>query len=275
MKRQISLFLVVALLLTTLFGCIPNPAPETWGELETPTENSTLNKMSTIKGWCFSSYGINKVQFLVDGTLVGEQASFNSRSDITAKYQEQINNGIKTKALAVSNQTIQEAKFGFEYSLNTSKYSNGTHSLTVKAISSQKSVIIKTLNITISNTLPVLIAPNGTIKGTIPEEFGEVWYKVILPESGNLSVNLTDMPTNHIYKLGLFDVNLTPVATEYSQIDKTINLNYAADVGTYYIKVYSLFGYDTSKYYSLSTKFVNKSELSNNEISTGDMQKVQ
>lgn len=91
-----------------------NQAP--FGELESPGESQPMNGVFPIMGWALDDDGIEMVEIDVDGLTYSSAIYGIHRPDIHNRFP-----------------TIDEAEYsGFLYNLNTSKLTNGVHTLSVR-----------------------------------------------------------------------------------------------------------------------------------------------
>jgi hypothetical protein len=106
-----------------------------FGFLDAPQTGDTISGTSaTLSGWTFGTSPISDVQILVDGTVIGSATYGLSRPDVAAAYPGQSDNT------------------GFQYSLDTTRFSNGQHSIVVKVTdTSGKFAIFPTVQVNISN----------------------------------------------------------------------------------------------------------------------------
>ncbi|WP_158630159.1 S8 family serine peptidase [Cohnella sp. AR92] len=110
-------------------------APLSW--IDTPTSNQSISKLFTLSGWILDGAGVNKVEVLIDGTVQGEAQYGLSREDVFNAYPAYNNHNS-----------------GFQYPLNTTLLTNGTHTLTIRETSIIGiSTIVATKSFSISNTL--------------------------------------------------------------------------------------------------------------------------
>ena len=111
----------------------PSPLPP-WGALETPTAGDGLAGNASVAGWAWSLSQVVSVTVLVDGNLVASATLGISRPDVTASFPD------------------APTDTGFQYSLDTTKFPNGTHAIVVKATDvNGKVATFKTAQVTISN----------------------------------------------------------------------------------------------------------------------------
>jgi beta-N-acetylglucosaminidase len=114
------------------------------GYLDAPADQSVLKGDAQVSGWFLDADGVSKVEVLVDGKVVGQAQYGRPRLDVHKAYPG-----------------YENANSGFLYFLNTKNISNGTHTLTVRGISTKGSVTdIKTISVNVQN-------PNLIIRGTI------------------------------------------------------------------------------------------------------------
>ncbi|MDQ0201275.1 Ig-like domain-containing protein, partial [Neobacillus ginsengisoli] len=85
------------------------------GIIDAPANNSTVKGQSEITGWFLDESGVSKVEVLVDGAVAGQASFGDTRLDVLKAYP-QYNNG----------------KAGFHYVLDTTKFSDGQHTVTIR-----------------------------------------------------------------------------------------------------------------------------------------------
>ena len=85
------------------------------GSLDQPAPGSTINGSKTIFGWILDMSGVSKIEVLVDGKVVGQAVYGDARPDVKKVYPD-FNNG----------------NAGYHYVLNTTGFSNGKHTITVR-----------------------------------------------------------------------------------------------------------------------------------------------
>lgn len=90
------------------------------GYYDAPHNESTVTGMTKIKGWFLDADGVNKLEVLVDGKVVGEVTYGKKRSDVLAVFPE-----------------YQNEYAGYEYMLDTSKLSNGKHTIAIRETSNK------------------------------------------------------------------------------------------------------------------------------------------
>lgn len=123
----------------------PPPPPDNtppYGNLEVPTTGQTLSGNASVSGWAFDNTSLSRVEILVDGAVVGTATYGQPRPDVVNVYPN------------ISPNT------GYTYALDTTRYPNGQHSITAKAIDSAGNVTsFGPVSITVSNSLPVTTPP--------------------------------------------------------------------------------------------------------------------
>ena len=101
------------------------------------------------------------------------------------------------------------------------------------------------------------IAPNCTVSGTLGEEDGWDYFKVILPEEGDLVITTQAHGDLCIYFTTLFaidsDYNLYPMFDENMTVPPASRTATGLKAGTYYIRVYR---YSGGGSYDLTTQFI-------------------
>lgn len=88
------------------------------GTIETPDVRATLNNTATGSGWALDNVGIARIDVLIDGQKVGEAIYGLSRPDIGAAWSSFPN----------------AAHSGFSFSLDTTKFPTGDHTLAVRLL---------------------------------------------------------------------------------------------------------------------------------------------
>ncbi|WP_160719891.1 serine hydrolase [Bacillus sp. USDA818B3_A] len=131
----------------------------TIGVMDTPANGSTIKGKNIVKGWFLDESGVSKIDILIDGKAVGQAAYGDTRSDVQKAYPK-YNNG----------------KAGFHYTVDTTKFSDGKHTVTIKETGKNGRVTTlpgKTL--TIGNTKGCLDTP---VPGTTLSETKNVrgWF---------------------------------------------------------------------------------------------------
>ena len=105
-----------------------------FGFTDSPTANSTLSGMVTASGWAFDNQTVSKVEILVDGALIGQATYGLSRPDIPAAFPN------------------ASANLGYQFSLNTTQFLNGPHTLQVRITDSTGNIAyFRRVAITITN----------------------------------------------------------------------------------------------------------------------------
>ncbi|MFB3170069.1 Ig-like domain-containing protein [Neobacillus sp. 179-C4.2 HS] len=104
------------------------------GFLDAPANGSVVKGISTVRGWFLDDDGIARVDVLVDGQIVGQAKYGLSRTDVQRFYPEYNN-----------------ANGGYEFALDTKKYSNGAHKISVRATGKNGSTKQFDSNVSIQN----------------------------------------------------------------------------------------------------------------------------
>lgn len=89
-----------------------------FGTLETPDYRATLNNTAIGTGWTLDNVGVTKVEILIDNQTISEAIYGLSRPDIGAIWGAFAN----------------AAHAGFSFSLDTTRFSNGEHTLSVRVL---------------------------------------------------------------------------------------------------------------------------------------------
>ncbi|MBM7654748.1 Ig-like domain-containing protein [Neobacillus cucumis] len=85
------------------------------GALETPKNGAVVTDSTTVSGWFLDANGVDKVEVLVDGNLIGQ-----------AQY------GLPRPSVAKTYPAYNNANAGYQYTLNTKSFTEGQHTLTVR-----------------------------------------------------------------------------------------------------------------------------------------------
>ncbi|PGV51540.1 Ig-like domain-containing protein [Bacillus sp. AFS037270] len=104
------------------------------GSLDSPNSGTVLKGKAIVSGWFLDGSGVNRIEVLVDGSLMGEADYGLARTDVQSVYPE-----------------YKNANSGFQYTLNTLQLKDGEHTLSVKetGINGETSTI--TTQITVGN----------------------------------------------------------------------------------------------------------------------------
>ncbi|TDT52020.1 Ig-like domain-containing protein [Fonticella tunisiensis] len=103
--------------------------------IDTPVSEATVYKTVYIKGWALHDSGVREINVYVDGQKVGQALTGISRPDVDSVFPGYTNG----------------AKSGFEFNLDSTKFINGRHTLTIVSIGNDESTqtierILNTLN---------------------------------------------------------------------------------------------------------------------------------
>lgn len=93
---------------------IPKTLPSI-GVIDAPTNNSTIIGQSVVKGWFLDEKEVSKLDILVDGKVVGQALYGDARPDVQKAYPQ-----------------YKNGNAGFHYTLDTSKLSDGKHTITIR-----------------------------------------------------------------------------------------------------------------------------------------------
>jgi N-acetylmuramoyl-L-alanine amidase len=121
------------------------------GILDSPVSGLTHRGTQNVRGWFLSPSGVAKIEVLVDGTLAGQANYGDARTDVHHAFP-QYNNG----------------NSGFHYALDTTHFSDGQHSVTIRVTGNNGNVTtLPDRTITIENTIGYLDSPlsGSTLRG--------------------------------------------------------------------------------------------------------------
>jgi len=104
------------------------------GSTDVPAGGRTITGVTTVGGWTFGTVPVTKVEILVDGTVDGTASYGSPRPDVATGYPR------------------APVNVGFSYPLTTTRYSNGPHTLNVRATDSSGNVaVFPNVRVTVSN----------------------------------------------------------------------------------------------------------------------------
>ena len=108
-----------------------------YGFLDVPTSGQTLSGHVSLAGWAFDNRSLSRIEILVDGVIAGTATYGQSRPDVANVLPN------------ISSNT------GYSYTLDTTKYSNGQHTITANAVDSVgNAAVLETVTVTVSNSSP-------------------------------------------------------------------------------------------------------------------------
>ncbi|UOY94508.1 Ig-like domain-containing protein [Ectobacillus sp. JY-23] len=134
------------------------------GVIDSPVPGTTLRGDHTVSGWFLDGSGVAKIEVLVDGEVVGRAAYGDARPDVKRAYPE-YNNG----------------HAGYHYTLDTTKFSSGTHRITIRETGANGQVI------TLPDRIVTISSAQGYMDNPAPDETMSGSYNVsgwFLDESG-------------------------------------------------------------------------------------------
>ena len=85
------------------------------GYMDNPVSGTTLTGTHNLSGWFLDGSGVAKIEVLVDGTVAGQAAYGDARDDVQKAFPQYNNRNA-----------------GYHFSLDTTKYSGGTHTVTIR-----------------------------------------------------------------------------------------------------------------------------------------------
>lgn len=105
-----------------------------FGATDIPAAVSTVSGMTMVAGWAFDDSTVAKVEVMVDGNVDGKAIYGSARQDVADAYPH------------------APVNVGYSYSLDTTKYGNGPHTLNVRVTDSAGNVaIFPNVVVTVSN----------------------------------------------------------------------------------------------------------------------------
>lgn len=104
------------------------------GYLDAPANGSVIKGNNLLKGWFLDGSGVAKVQVLVDGKVLGSAKYGSYRADVKKAYPQ-----------------YQNANSGYQYTLNTTVLTEGSHTLTVRETGENGKVTDLTRKVNVKN----------------------------------------------------------------------------------------------------------------------------
>ncbi|MEH7250221.1 N-acetylmuramoyl-L-alanine amidase, partial [Neobacillus niacini] len=137
----------------TLLPDIPVSISNVKGYMDNPITGSLLRGTKDISGWFLDASGVAKIEVLVDGSVVGEATYGDARPDVKTAYPD-FNNEMA----------------GFHYALDTTKFTEGKHTVTIRGIGTNGRVTtLPASHVTFRQSLKVFLDPGhgGSDPGAI------------------------------------------------------------------------------------------------------------
>jgi large repetitive protein len=104
------------------------------GSTDAPASGSALVDNVTVSGWAFANAAVSRVEVLVDGLIDGAAAYGLPRLDVAVTFPH------------------APANIGFSYSLDTTRYAHGPHTLNVGATDGTGNVsVFSDVGVTVAN----------------------------------------------------------------------------------------------------------------------------
>ena len=95
-----------------------------FGSMDIPTAGSQVNGSVDVAGWAFDNVAVSKVEVFVDNALAGAANYGLARPDVSGDYPN------------------APVNVGFEYTLDTTRFVNGAHTLGVKVADTSGNVAV-------------------------------------------------------------------------------------------------------------------------------------
>ncbi|HJQ25953.1 MAG TPA: putative Ig domain-containing protein [Blastocatellia bacterium] len=190
-----------------------------FGNLEVPDFRATLSTTATGSGWALDNVGIATVEVLIDGTKAGEAIYGLSRPDIGAIWSSFPN----------------AARSGYSFTLDTTKFSNGEHTLAIRLLdASGNATVVGTRPITLQNSVFMITTttlPRGrkgeaysqqlqTANGRAPYTFtlisGALPAGLSLNASGLIAGTPTVFGSNFTFSVRATDANNAAAVASYA-----------------------------------------------------------
>jgi hypothetical protein len=107
------------------------------GATDQPSPGSTIGGVTAVSGWTFDDVNVSRVEILLDGAADGPASYGSPRPDVADTYPHAPTN------------------IGYSYSLDTTKYSDGPHTLNVQVTDSSGNVaVLADVVVNVSNSAP-------------------------------------------------------------------------------------------------------------------------
>ena len=104
------------------------------GTLDSPAPNAQLSGTVNVRGWAFDDTAVSRVEVYVDGILAGTAGYGSERPDVANEWPH------------------APSAIGFSFSLDTSNYSNGSHTVEVRAVDTSGNVaVLPHASVTVQN----------------------------------------------------------------------------------------------------------------------------
>ncbi|MFS0821562.1 N-acetylmuramoyl-L-alanine amidase [Bacillus sp. 1P02SD] len=111
----------------------------TLGYLDSPTSGEILKGLQNITGWFLDEIGIASIEVLVDDKVVGQATYGDARPDVQNAFPE-----------------LYNGNPGFHFALDTTRYDNGQHSITIREIATNGRItVLPAINVTFENENPI------------------------------------------------------------------------------------------------------------------------
>ena len=179
----------------TTFPDNPIKIENALGSLDNPLPGATIKGTQNIYGWFLDASGVANIDVLVDGTVVGQAIYGDARPDVKKSFP-QFNNG----------------NAGFHYTLDTTKYSNGPHTVTIRVTGKNGRVLtLPTSTVTFKQSRTVFLDPGhgGSDPGAVAGGYREAdlnltvakkvqsllldrGYTVYMSRNNNTNISLLD-----------------------------------------------------------------------------------
>jgi hypothetical protein len=135
-----------------------------FGNLEAPDFRATLNNTATGSGWALDNVGIDAIEVMLDGVKIADAIYGLSRPDIGAIWSSFPN----------------AARAGYGFTFDTTKFSNGEHTLSIRLIDAAGNVtVVGTRPITLQNSV-FMITTSSLPRG----KKGEAYSQQLLTANG-------------------------------------------------------------------------------------------
>jgi len=129
-----------------------------FGAFETPDYGATLNNIATGTGWALDNVGVAVIEVVVDGQKVGEGIYGLSRPDVGSVWGSFPN----------------AARSGFSFSLDTTKFAIGQHTLAVRVLDAAGNATLMGVRPVVFQNQVLTVVTTNVTRGTKGQPYQEI-----------------------------------------------------------------------------------------------------
>lgn len=196
--------------------------------IDSPQQGQTVDNSVNVGGWALDIRGIKEIDVLVDNQQVGTANIGVSRLDVSKAYP-----------------SYGQSDSGFNYTLDTSKLADGSHTLTIKSIGNTGTITYVNKTIYKGQQLTINQSLTDQVNARLNENKNTAFYNQFHADAVNLALG----------KASLYDVN-NGIVAKYNNIESTNSPTspYLYSIG--------------STKYSLRQEFINSCTINSTDINT-------